>query len=110
VQVLQTVVASISGIKNLKDCVSLLRDAIDALPDSDKKKQAVQALLQAEQQFKIAEAEAARGLGYEICQSHWPPEVMLLTGQEGHYRCPQCGREIEPPAIPVLSCPSRWKL
>ena len=71
-------------IKALTDGMSLIATAIatlkqvkDLLPESSEKGEAAAALEQAEQQFKIAEAQIATELGYEICRSHFPPVIML---------------------------------
>jgi hypothetical protein len=65
------------GVGLFSSALSALKQAIDLLPDSSKKADAASALERAEREFKIAEAEAANKLGYEVCRKHFPPEIML---------------------------------
>jgi hypothetical protein len=58
------------------------------------------ALEQADKAAQIAEAEMAKGLGYELCTCTFPPQIMLLC-RDGTmhpraaelHRCPACCRE-----------------
>ena len=75
-----------------RNALGLLKDAKDALPDSEKP--AIEAAIQqAEQSFKIAEAKAAEELGYLLCQCTWPPQIALRQ-PDGLYRCPNCRRDV----------------
>jgi len=99
------------GVGLFGSALSALKQAIDLLPDSSRKTDAAAALERAEREFKVAEAEAAKKLGYELCRKHFPPEIMLLTEQEGHYKCPECGYETKPPKLYVVPTRggSRWR-
>ena len=76
--------------------LSTLKQVRDMLPDGSQKETATNALNQAERQLGIAEAQVAEGLGYKLCQCTFPPQIMLFTGKEGHYKCPECGYEVTP--------------
>lgn len=71
-----------------------MRGAKDLLRNDHEKKTLEEMLEEAEKSFKIAEAEAARGLEYEICRCTWPPQIMLEVGGRYHFRCSKCGSEI----------------
>jgi hypothetical protein len=62
----------------LRSALALVKDAKDVLPKHQQK--AVDETLQkADQAAKIAEANLAQGLGYQLCQCTWPPQIMLRT-------------------------------
>jgi hypothetical protein len=89
-----TIQALSEGLKLVIGAISALKQAKDLLPDGSEKDAAAKALEQAEQQFRIAEAQTAQGLGYPLCKCTFPPQIMLLTDQAGeYYRCPKCNRE-----------------
>jgi hypothetical protein len=81
--------------------MGLLKDAKDLLPDGDKQAAISQALVTAETSAKIAEAEIAKALGFELCKCNFPPTPMLTVGYhtraQGHrpgdpvFECPECG-------------------
>ena len=75
--------------------LATLKQVKDLLPDGSKKEEVAEGLEQAERQLGIAEAQAAQVLGYELCKCTFPPQIMLFTGEEGCYRCPKCGYEID---------------
>jgi len=80
------------GVGLFGSALGALKQAIDLLPDSSKKADAEAALQQAEREFKLAEAETANRLGYEICRKHFPPEVML-SDDDMVWVCPECGNK-----------------
>ncbi len=80
--------------------LSALKQAIELLPDSSKKEDAEAAYLRAEREFKIAEAEMADRLQFEICRNHFPPEIML-SKDDIHWRCSKCGGERDISAKPA---------
>jgi hypothetical protein len=80
------------GIALLNSAISAVKKAKDLLPDSSQKADATAQLEQAERQFKNAEAETAKALGYQICHNHFPPEVML-SEDEMLWECPKCGNK-----------------
>jgi hypothetical protein len=99
-----TMASAIGALKPTFDAprsaMGLLKDAKDLLPSGDKREEAIsQALITAESSAKIAEAEIAKALGYELCKCEFPPTIMLTVGRHnvrsGHsgpvYECAKCG-------------------
>jgi hypothetical protein len=82
-----------------KQAMDLCRGLKDLHPDEARKRTIEQTLQQAEQQFKIAEAQAARELLYVICRCTWPPQIAISQGANpidpyGEiFKCPSCKRE-----------------
>lgn len=83
------------GMGLFSSAIAALKQVIDLIPDSSKKKEAISALERAEKEFQLAEVEAATKLGYEICRRHFPPEIMLEES-DTHCKCPKCGATIGP--------------
>jgi hypothetical protein len=92
----------------LRSAMGLLKDAKDLLPAGDKREIAIsQALVTAESSAKIAEAEVAKALGYELCKCEFPPVPMLTVGTRdvrsgiaagsAVYECPKCKFNTAPP-------------
>jgi len=100
------------GVGLFSSALSALKQVIDLLPDNSRKTDAAATLERAEREFKVAEAETAGKLGYPLCRRHFPPGIMLLTEQEEHYKCRECGYEKKP--LELDSAPtagrSRWRL
>jgi hypothetical protein len=96
------------GIVLFNTALATLGRVAAHLPDTPDKEEAQAALKQAEREFKTAEAEAAAGLGYELCRNHFPPEVMLSPDDE-IWKCPECGntKETRPPKASVRLYGSR---
>ena len=65
------------GIGLFSAALSALKLAINLLPDNSHKADAEAAYERAYRELKIAEAEIANKLKYEICRAHFPPEIML---------------------------------
>jgi hypothetical protein len=90
-----------STFEALRSAMGLLKDAKELLPPGDQRQQAItQALATAESSSKIAEAEIAKALGYELCKCQFPPTTMLAVGsidipqaklRGPVFECPQCG-------------------
>jgi hypothetical protein len=64
----------------LRSALGLLKDAKDLLPAGDKATAISQALATAEISAKLAEAEIAKALGFELCKCEFPPTAMLTVG------------------------------
>ncbi len=85
----------------LRGAVGLLRDIRSAGAGNEAQQQLVdEALDKAEKAAKIAEAEVAKALGYELCKCEFPPIPMVTVGQMEQrgankagpvYECPKCG-------------------
>jgi hypothetical protein len=80
------------GVGLFATALCALRQAISLLPDDSRKAEAQAALDGAEQQFRLAQAEAATKLDYEICRNHFPPEVML-SKDDMNWVCQKCGNK-----------------
>jgi hypothetical protein len=110
---------------NLKTAFDMFRSAIglyrDMRPGMESPEQAkviTAALDQAEAAAKVAEAEIAKALGYELCKCQFPPTIMLTVGywgiphgrhHEGDpvYECPKCGISTGGPYMFERTVPSR---
>ena len=77
-----------------------MKDTKDLLPKDEKADAITAALATAESSSRIAEAEVAKALGYELCKCNYPPTIMLTVGVlDGRsklglgpvYECPRCG-------------------
>jgi hypothetical protein len=80
------------GIGLFSAALSALKQAINILPDSSNKADAEAAYEQAYRELKIAEAEVANKLKYEICRMHFPPEIML-SKDDKIWICPNCNNK-----------------
>jgi len=80
--------------KKLKGVFGLLNKAKDLLPESPKKTEITVKIEEAEESLKISETEAAKALGYNLCQCTFPPQIMLFLKDKNVYRCPECGHEL----------------
>ena len=91
--------------------LTLAKQAKDLLPEGPRKKAFDVSVEQAERQLRIAEAQAATALGYDICQCEWPPSIMLWDKAARVSRCPKCGDERSPPRIEdPFSSKSKWRV
>jgi hypothetical protein len=114
-----TVVGAIAALKPtfdaLRSAMGLLKDAKELLPPGDQRGAAIsQALATAESTSRIAEAEVAKALGYELCKCEFPPTPMLTVGSlDGRpntgqvYECPKCGFNTAYPFTYTRTAPER---
>jgi DNA repair exonuclease SbcCD ATPase subunit len=79
------------GLGALKLALDLFKTAREQLPEGQKK-EVEAALDQAERKIALAESQIAQGLEYELCKAHFPPQVML-SKDDKHWKCPECGNE-----------------
>ena len=82
------------GISSLGTVVTTVKSVIDMLPHREKE-EASRKLLEVEEKLQVAEAQIAKGLGYELCKCTWPPQIMLHAGEAEYgekFRCSACGR------------------
>lgn len=94
-----------TGIQSLKSLVELFKTGRELVTESQRET-FDKTVAQTEKQLKLAEAEVATGLGYLLCKMHWPPEIMLETGQTNNYnvpisKCPRCGDTQPKPSKPL---------
>jgi hypothetical protein len=94
--------AAFKGIfDGLRTAIGVVRDVHNSgKPSSAEQTLVDEALDQAEKAAKIAEAQVAKALGYELCKCEFPPVPMLTVGHidNAHaklwgavYECPRCG-------------------
>jgi len=89
--------------------ISMFKQIKDLMPSSPEKKVAEETLKEAESAFRIAEAQAAKGLGYKICKCTWPPQIMLSIGihdDREKYQCPKCRKILPNKSPPYTYNPS----
>ncbi len=90
-----------SGMEGFRSAFGMWSDIRSAMPEGRQREEVTRALEQSEQQFKIAEAQIAKGLGYTLCECEFPPTPMLTVGwingrgssaKAGRavHRCPRC--------------------
>jgi hypothetical protein len=105
-----------SAMENVKVGLSLFSEAIglakkvkDVLPESQDKEAISKGLDEADKAAKLAEAQVAHALGYELCKCTFPPQIMLSQGykelshnHEEEFICPKCQKSsIKPPNKPI---------
>jgi hypothetical protein len=83
-----------------RSAIGLYRDVRPGAESPEQTKAITAALDQAEAAARVAEAEIAKALGYELCKCEFPPTVMLSVGyttdrgkEKGGpvFECPKCG-------------------
>ena len=79
--------------------ITSVKAAIGLLPAGPKKEEAQRHLERAEFDFKRAQAESARQLGFELCPRCWPPEIILIAANDKKI-CRGCGKT--PPESPGI--------
>jgi len=92
------------GVSLLGSVLSTVKSVIALLP-MRQKEEASQQLVEVEGKLQIAEAQIAKGLGYELCKCTWPPQIMVHAGDVNYgerFRCPACGRVVSPDDMPPL--------
>ena len=82
-------------LQAMSNALSVIKGAKDLLPSGPERDAADAAIGQAEQAVRLAEAQAARQLGYPICRCTFPPQIMLMK-EPDRYSCPGCGRIHDP--------------
>lgn len=82
------------GIAALAEVIPVIGDIVKSLPDGSKKAEAQSLLEKAERELRLAEAQTAESLGYQLCRRHFPPVIMLSKGNLT-WVCPECGNEVD---------------
>ena len=102
----------------LRTAIGLVKDTKDLLPKDEKTATITAALATAESSSRMAEAEIAKALGYELCKCQFPPTPMLTVGYfdrpvGGHkasdpvYECPKCGSDNAGPFSYTRTAPEK---
>jgi hypothetical protein len=88
-----------SAFDAIRGLLGLVKD-VRGLASPEQAKAITAAADQVEAAAKVAEAEIAKALGYELCKCEFPPTVMLTVGYMTEWRvgkggpvfeCPKCG-------------------
>ncbi|MEH6544576.1 MAG: hypothetical protein V7721_11620 [Porticoccaceae bacterium] len=101
------------GLSLFGQALGLMKQTNDLLPDSKNKEAIEKSLEEADKAAKLAEAQIAHALGYELCKCTFPPQIMLSNGykevdysQQEEFICPLCKKSsIAPPAPDLPSMP-----
>ncbi len=94
--------ALVKGIGFFKSAITVIKQAIELLPDNSKKADATLVVEKAEREFRLAEGQIAQKLDYEICRNHFPPEIML-SEDDMDWICPECkNKKYTGPSIGVV--------
>jgi hypothetical protein len=90
-----------SGMDGIRGALSIWKDIRGAVPEGAEREAVSRALEKSEEQLQIAEAQIAKGLGYDLCECAFPPTPMLTVGwmngvsnkisSRAVHRCPKCG-------------------
>jgi len=90
------------AIKSAFDMARSAFDTVKALKalksDDPEAANAVEQIELAEREVRLAEAQIAQSLGYELCRCQFPPVPMLKDRTDNEsattiYKCPQCESE-----------------
>ena len=97
------------GLSLFSEAIGLAKKTHDLLPESDDKEAIGKSLEQADKASKLAEAQIAQALGYELCKCTFPPQIMVSNGykldshmHKEEYICPACKKSSIPPKDPPL--------
>ncbi len=84
-----------AGFKTLKEVVTAIKAIKELLPEN-KKNEVSMGIDGVEANLKIAEAQIAQALGYQLCQCEFPPVIMLNVENSGRnkiFQCPKCNKK-----------------
>jgi hypothetical protein len=90
------------GVGLFSAALAALKQAISLLPENAHKADVEAAYERAYRELKIAEAETANKLKYEICRAHFPPEIML-SKDDKIWICPICDNKKDKRAFATSS-------
>ncbi len=97
------------GLSLFGQAIGLAKQTKDLLPESQDKEAIARSLDEADKAAKMAEAQIAQALGYELCKCTFPPQIMLSNGyketnysQQEEFVCPLCKKSSIPPPAPDL--------
>lgn len=82
-----------------RDVIGLFKDFRSALPKGQSAEDVGRQIEAAERALRASEAQLAKGLGYELCQCTFPPQIMLSQGYHPRHQdmeffsCPACGKQ-----------------
>lgn len=93
--------ASVAVLTIFEKLRKFYKDWTGSLPDGLDKERASKALATVEKDIQLATIELARGLGYKLCQRHFPPGILLDIREDmfPRWKCETCG-DITPRKAP----------
>jgi hypothetical protein len=101
----------------IRTVVELIRSARsnERTPSPEEQAQIDRAIAEADKLARIADAQTAKALGFELCHCQFPPVAMLTVGfsQRGAdtgkpvHECPECGRLTSGPFMYHRTVPPR---
>jgi predicted RNA-binding Zn-ribbon protein involved in translation (DUF1610 family) len=103
---------------SLRSAIGLLKDIRASGGGTQEQQKLVdEALDTAGRATKIAEAQVAKALGYELCKCEFPPIPMKTVGRLNGmprfgpvYECPKCGYDTASPVTYTRTAPPRTTL
>jgi hypothetical protein len=78
------------AVKTARDIFKGVKESVDLIPDPVEKQKALTELALLEKELAVKDVEFAKTFGYELCRGHFPPEIMLDTGDV--WKCSVCGK------------------
>jgi len=102
---LQATTAALTLFEKLKN---IYKDWTGNLPEGPTKEQATKDLANVDENLDLARVELAKGLGYKLCQRHFPPGILLDIREDvfPRWKCSTCG-DITPHKGPDAKPPQR---
>lgn len=93
--------ASVGALTIIEKMTKFYKDWTGKLPDGPAKDQASKDLASADENLQLARIELAKGLGYKLCQRHFPPGILLDIREDVYprWKCDSCG-DITPHKAP----------
>lgn len=85
------------GIAALNSALDGIRKVRDLLPANKRRDEIDEGIAEAERNTKLAEAQIAQALGYQLCRCKFPPIIMLTIQSSSNieiFQCPQCKRKV----------------
>jgi hypothetical protein len=89
-------ISAISGVIGIFDKLwKMYKDHSEKLSSGTEKVESENLLKEAKQNLQVAKAQLADALGHVLCRFHFPPGVMVRTGEErnNQWQCVECGRK-----------------
>lgn len=102
---LETSIAVLSIFEKLNN---FYKEWTGSLPDGLDKDRASKDLATVEENIQLAKGELEKGLGYKLCQRHFPPGILLDIREDTfpRWKCDTCG-DITPHKNPESQAASR---
>lgn len=97
---------AVAALTILEKLRNMYKEWAGKLPNGPTKDQASKDLATADETLQLAKIQLAQGLGYKLCQRHFPPGILLDIRENTFqlWKCDTCGdiTPHTPPPAPVL--------